>query len=1053
MVVITSSLIARQSMVNHTGTTKIDKMEMIHQLHGPSIVAPHQLEGTTKATGNDCSGPILIPSFPYTDFGQTTNGRGNSYDQTCLNDFDGGEDIIYEFSLLSGMTSYVEMDPKGTPHTGVALSDDCSFQGVCLGLAYDLYDGGANPIGLTVNLDPGVYYIIVYTWPSSTSIPDFDLNITEVTAVANDDCANTIAIGAVTDLPFSTLLATNDGPLTCVNGANIWYDYTATYTGNAIISLCGSEYDTQLGIWDGTTYPPTVELECADDEGCLEILNEAVVVPVVQGNVYKIEIGGCKGESGEGYLSIYEDIICDIPCPPGSIPENETCRDDINGGCNMDVPAFTNMYDCDVICGNLWSEYGIRDSDWFKVELTNPANIRFSVTTENHTVFGFVAQIEPGVAGCNNLTTFLSNWEELLPCTDGFVESALLPAGTYYLMVASQDFSNFSCLGFDYIATLEIIDIETGYISAEVLGSDVVAGIEGVNVFAGDYYTKTTNASGLCLIDVPVGTYSVTADGYDVSYTSMTKDNIVVTENNISDVQFVLDPLKASVLLTSVAGVEEVALSWEPIAPKGERTLMGKTFIENEYDPGTTMNLEFTLTIYSPDFEWSEYCEIVFPPEFVPQSATNFPGSFPGPAYEIANQIDGQKVFWDEPDNLFYSSTVPEEIVFTVEVAIDASATGHYMIDYLVEGDGLGLDPHFIEGFVTAYENGGTYVPTYNLYRRMDTPGTEFIPIAKGIIGNEYVDEIFHGGIQWCYRTTQILENDEESTSSNILCSTPIIRPGSTCEVAIDYGQVNDPALANALVPADDVRWYEFDIPYTMDVIVEVCNSDFNTQLAIYADCTDFNGILPMDKLFLQGEVEYNDNSEYCAPGSEQSALLLPYFEGGTYYAAVYGQNGEFGDLEILIQEVHFFDIRANWSGVSIYMEPSGSADIEDVFSEFEPNMIITVQQNPYGIWCSPENINTIGNITTEFGYKSKMVIADTTIIYGTETPNKTVDLPAGESYLPVKVTVPVMADDVATTLGDDMLLIFDIHTNNLILLGGDLNTLDWLYPDYTYLN
>jgi hypothetical protein len=1045
VMILSSSLIAQQSMVNQTSTTKIDKLEYIQQLHGPTVHVPRQMEGQTRATGDDCTDPIVISSLPYSDVSQTTTGRGNNYDQTCLNDFDEGEDIIYELDLPSGGIINVELDPKGTAHTGMALSDDCGFEGVCLGLAYDLYGSGANPISFTVELDAGTYYIIVDTWPNPTSIPDFDLNITEVTTVENDNCADAIAIGEVYDMPFSTNLATDDGPLTCTDGANIWYDYTATFTGEAIISLCGSDFDTELGVWDGAACPPATNIDCNDDWCDLQ---SQVTIAVTAGNVYKIEIGGYDGDRGDGYLSIYENVTCDIPCPPGSIPENEPCGDDVNGGCNMGTPAYTSMNDGDVICGNLWAEDGIRDTDWFEVILTNPANIRFTVNTEGPTVFGFVGQYQPGVPGCDNTTMFLTNWKTLYPCTEDFVENILLPAGTYYLMVAPNDYENFPCPGFDYIATLEITDLETGYINTEVLGSDVATGIEGVYVQAGDYYAKTTNALGLCMIEVPVGTYSVTADGYDVNYSSDTKDNIVVTAGNITDVQFVLDPLEAPVLLTAVADVEEVALTWQPISKKGNRTLMGEIMVNNEYTPGTTMNLEFTMMIYSPDFEWGSYCEVVLPPEFVPVSASDLPGLFPG-FDDIQATIDGQKVYWYEEDNYFYTQQSFEEINFTIEVTIDAAAAGPYMLDYMVKGDEYGLTPHHFENFCTVYQYGGTYVPTFNVYRQK---GREYIWIAKGVVGNEYVDEIYPGGDEWCYRITQILPNGEESPVSNTLCATPLIRPGSTCEEAIDYGEVNDPAIDETLVRETDVRWFEFDVPYTMDIIVEVCNSDFNTQLAIYEDCADFDGTLPQDDMFLHGAIAYNDDDDHCAPGSTRSALLFPYFAGGTYYAAVYGNDGEFGDLNINIIQVQFHHIRDGWSGTSIYMEPAGSSSIEDVFSVYEPDMVITVRQNPHGLWWPSQNINTIGNITTEMGYKAKMNVESNTMIFGTEVANKTVDLPEGASYLPIKVTAPLDATDVVTALGDDMLLIFDIYNNDLIWPGGGINTLDMLYPDYAYM-
>jgi hypothetical protein len=54
--------------------------------------------GSTKATGDDCTDPIVINlpgDMPYSDLSQTTCGRMNDYDATCLGYYDGGEDIIY----------------------------------------------------------------------------------------------------------------------------------------------------------------------------------------------------------------------------------------------------------------------------------------------------------------------------------------------------------------------------------------------------------------------------------------------------------------------------------------------------------------------------------------------------------------------------------------------------------------------------------------------------------------------------------------------------------------------------------------------------------------------------------------------------------------------------------------------------------------------------------------------------------------------------------------------------------------------------------------------
>ncbi len=151
-----------------------------------------------RSVGDDCTDPINVSSLPFTDLNQTTSGRGNVYENTCLDDFDGGEDIIYELILDYDVTICVTLDPKGTPQTGIAISDECPLSSNCLAISRDLYNGGAIPHGFTVALDAGDYYIMVDTWPNPVSIPDFDLIIEVLSGVppiiyAGDD--NTICCG------------------------------------------------------------------------------------------------------------------------------------------------------------------------------------------------------------------------------------------------------------------------------------------------------------------------------------------------------------------------------------------------------------------------------------------------------------------------------------------------------------------------------------------------------------------------------------------------------------------------------------------------------------------------------------------------------------------------------------------------------------------------------------------------------------------------------------------------------------------------------------------
>lgn len=1024
---ITVALHAQKSIHTYTGSKAMDKMELIRQLYGSDVTVPLTPEGTSKALGDDCSNPIIISSLPFSDLNQTTTGRGNTYSNTCLNDFDGGEDIIYRIDLLTTTTLQIVIDPKGTPRTGVAISDGCPLSSLCLGMSYDLYNGGSQPHGFTVTLDPGTYFIMVDTWPAPTSIPNFDLTVTSVSPVPNDFCTTATNIGEVLNLPFSTELATDD-PSGATIGPEIWFNYTASFTGWAAIDLCGSNYDTYVVVWDGAACPPTILIDDNDDFCGYNGLQSFVVIPVVSGNTYKIEIGGYDGTTGDGLLSIYEYQVCNISCT--GTPEGEPCGSDINGGCNMTTPAFTNVTANSTICGNLWSQFGTRDTDWFRIVLNSPGNIKMKVKAEESVVFGMVGQIVLGLPGCGNMTNFLTVYKILPPCQEDSVWIVNLPKGTYYMFLAPMDYYNHACPGFDYAARFEFEELPSGYISGVVIAGDTSLPLQGVKVTAGDAETTTTTM-GTYLLEVPVGTYTVVANGYNVSYETKQVTGVTVTQDNITWVNFVLDKLPAPVLNAAVPGIEQVQLYWTPITTKeGDgKTLMGDIFATNEYIPGSTMNLNFKMTIYSPDFEWGVLCKMTFPSAFTPLSAGNLNG--------VPGTVAGQIVTWN---GLFYTSDYPVEIEFSVQVAVSPSASGPQVVLYYVEGDGYGLGPHYFEGALTVYEKDGAYVPTFNVYRKLGPIGNTntFIPIAYGVIGTYYLDEIYPGGDEWCYRIKQIMPDGTESPFSNYLCVTPLVRPGSLCSHALTYGPVNNPQMPESLVRPDDVRWFKFTVPYTMDVAVIVDNTNFNANVTLYPSCTGAP-ITP---------------SNYC--GSNPSfdvEKIYANLSAGTYYAKVSGLGGTYGSFTIYITQVQLLTIREGWSGFSTYMNVSGNPNIAAQLDCIKNDMIITVRQTPYGIWWPSQNVNTIGNIYNTYGYKSKMNIQRTAVIYGTETPNKTVTLPLGASYLPVRVTAPTSTTHLMSQIGSSLLIIYDMYNPAaLIWPDGGINTLPWLVPDYAYL-
>jgi hypothetical protein len=150
---------------------------------------------------------------------------------------------------------------------------------------------------ITFDAIAGQDYLIEIAGTTDANFPPTPIS------VPNDDCYNAKLIGNVTVLPFDTSNATYDGPGHCMTSPNIWYIYTATCTGNATVSLCGSSYDTKLAVYNGDSCNPSLSrlIECNDDSCGWQ---SEVTFDVVAGQQYLVEVGGFGDNTGEGLISI-----------------------------------------------------------------------------------------------------------------------------------------------------------------------------------------------------------------------------------------------------------------------------------------------------------------------------------------------------------------------------------------------------------------------------------------------------------------------------------------------------------------------------------------------------------------------------------------------------------------------------------------------------------------------------------------------------------------------------------------------------------------------------
>jgi hypothetical protein len=424
--------------------------------------------------GDNCSNPIKIdiPTLPYHDYGQTTCGRVNDYSATCLGSYDGGEDIIYEITVASSVTVNITLDPLGTTYSGMALAAECPPGGTCL---YQVGTSSSAPKGFKcVNLDPGVYYLMIDTWPTPDCIPAFDLHIvdTNCAALENDDCVDAEAIGDVTNMPFSTSTATFDGPGGCQTAGNVWYCYTASCTGKATFSLCGSSYDTKIAVYDGCDCPPTVMLACNDDACGLQ---SEVEVNVVAGNTYLIEVGGYASNTGDGFLTVSCAEPCQITC--SGTAEGEACipddgEDVTNGGCNSVPPVFGSIGCGETVCGQ-WNTYlfgasQYRDTDWYLFSLTENSDVTITAVGEFPIVTGFLEQLVPGGGvDCGNFTGYIAPYGTAAECETLTVTQLGMAPGDYAIFVGGTVYTGYPCPGpYDYSVSVECVPAVPTYCAA-----------------------------------------------------------------------------------------------------------------------------------------------------------------------------------------------------------------------------------------------------------------------------------------------------------------------------------------------------------------------------------------------------------------------------------------------------------------------------------------------------------------------------------------------------------------------------------------------------------
>ncbi len=142
----------------------------------------------TSAAGDTCDNPIVV-SIPagldYEDLGQTTCGRGDSYDGGETS-YDNGEDIFYRLDITEDASVTIEMVPYDA-WTSIYVFADCPENLDPDDYIEGVFNSSTDPRIIEIDLlaSESPYYIMCDSWPEPECY-DFDLYIYQTAAEGPD---------------------------------------------------------------------------------------------------------------------------------------------------------------------------------------------------------------------------------------------------------------------------------------------------------------------------------------------------------------------------------------------------------------------------------------------------------------------------------------------------------------------------------------------------------------------------------------------------------------------------------------------------------------------------------------------------------------------------------------------------------------------------------------------------------------------------------------------------------------------------------------------------
>ena len=159
---------------------------------------------------------------------------------------------------------------------------------------------------VTVNAAGGTTYYFQIAQLSADS-PDLAFNLHELPAKGNDDFAGAVVISG--PLPYSnkddaggaTLEPGEPRPCADIDNT-VWYSYTPASSGVLAVDTNGSDYDTAIAVYTGSSLGSLLNVACDNDAGFLT--NSRIAFVAQAGVNYYFQVGGALDARGNAVLNL-----------------------------------------------------------------------------------------------------------------------------------------------------------------------------------------------------------------------------------------------------------------------------------------------------------------------------------------------------------------------------------------------------------------------------------------------------------------------------------------------------------------------------------------------------------------------------------------------------------------------------------------------------------------------------------------------------------------------------------------------------------------------------